>query len=474
MSLKGITEGLRVLNQPIAALARLPQEQIIAMSQQPAGSPNHIPPSYVATILKAKADMTQAAANMQAMAQPSQPSVVEQSMAINAQAEAPRQAPMDAGVASLPVPEEMYGSDYAGGGIVAFDEGGMAGTFDSFMPSEPSGEPLMEPAVPEELAGKIGLAQVYGIKEGRYGRTKDEILKSFGVKPSAPAARPAPTVSAEAAPAAPAAPAKASARESGIASIPKGAAPAAKPDYFTKLQEMLKKAGVTDTDQEDLAAVQQGRSKLEDDKFDALKLAIVRAGLGAAAETSPYAISNLAKGFSQGVESYEKSTKEIKAEKKEYDKIERDLRKASNLRKRGEVEKALELEEKAEDREIKLRGVQAQERSANKPSQFSEQYALYSANEKAAGRTPTFEGFRRALGTGDESMALNRIRYAQDALAKDLNYLRYSNSPKPEDQAKAAEIERKTYARFGASPTGGSGIPSNVQSVLDKYLPRPQ
>jgi len=71
-------------------------------------------------------------------------------------------------------------------------------------------------------------------------------------------------------------------------------------------------------------------------------------------------------------------------------------------------------------------------------------------------------------------MALNRIRYAQDALAKDLNYLRYSNSPKPEDQAKAAEIERKTYARFGASPTGGSGIPSNVQSVLDKYLPRPQ
>jgi hypothetical protein len=58
-------------------------------------------------------------------------------MAINAQAEAPQaqpqmmamapqqEMPMDAGVASLPVPEEMYSNEgYAGGGIVAFDNGG--------------------------------------------------------------------------------------------------------------------------------------------------------------------------------------------------------------------------------------------------------------------------------------------------------------------------------------------------------------
>jgi hypothetical protein len=449
MSFKGITQGLRVLNQPIDALARLPQDQIIAMSQQPAGSPNRIPPDYVATILKAKADMAQAAANMQAMQQPMQPSIVEQSMAINAQAEAPQQAPMDTGVASLPVPEEMYGSDYAGGGIVAFDEGGMAGTFDSFMPSEPSGEPLVEPDIPEELVGKIGLPQVYGIKEGRYGRTKDEILKSFGVKPSAPAARPAPTVSAEAAPtapAAPAAPAKAPARESGIAAIPKGAASAAKPDYLTKLQEMLKKAGVTDTDQEDLAAIQQGRSKLEEDKSDALRMAIVRAGLGAAAETSPYALSNLAKGFSQGVESYEKSTKEIKAEKKEYDKIERDLRKASNLRKRGEVEKALDLEEKAEDREIKLRGLEYQRISATKQSPEEIRMNFFRNDP---------EGFKRYMESqrsGFETADISRVK----AGLEDINNRLLGMKPGPE-RDKLIQERQRLFDMLVPKPTAIAG-----------------
>jgi hypothetical protein len=42
-------------------------------------------------------------------------------MAMAPQQEMP---PMDTGVASLPVPEEMYGNEYAGGGIVAFAEGG--------------------------------------------------------------------------------------------------------------------------------------------------------------------------------------------------------------------------------------------------------------------------------------------------------------------------------------------------------------
>ena len=444
MSFKGITQGLRVLNQPIDALARLPQDQIIAMSQQPAGSPNRIPPDYVATILKAKADMAQAAANMQAMAQPAKPSIVEQAMAINAQAEAPQMAPIDAGVASLPVDDSMY--NMAGGGIVAFDEGGMAGTFDSFMPQEPSGEPLVEPAVPEELTGKIGLAQIYGIREGRYGRTKDEILKSFGVKPVTPAARPVPTVSAEAAPAAPAVPAKTPARESGIAAIPKGAAPAAKPDYLTKLQEMLKKAGVTDTDQEDLAAIQQGRSKLEDDKFDALRTSLIRAGLGMAAGTSPYALSNIARGGIEGFEAYDKSTKEIKAERKEYDKIERDLRKAANLRKRGEVEKALDLEEKAEDREIKLKGLEYQRISATKASPEEIRMNFFKNDP---------EGFKRYMESqrsGFETADISRIKAGLEALDNQLLGMK----PGPE-RDKLVQERKRLFDMLVPKPTATAG-----------------
>jgi len=134
----GITQALKLQEGPIDALALLPQQQILALAQQ-----KRIPADMVSIILNEKAQMEQQAANMQAMQQPTPRSVVEQAMAINAQAEAmknqpqvqaqpqmmamaPQQEmpPMDTGVASLPVPEEMYGNEYAGGGIVAFAEGG--------------------------------------------------------------------------------------------------------------------------------------------------------------------------------------------------------------------------------------------------------------------------------------------------------------------------------------------------------------
>jgi len=134
----GILQALKLQEGPIDALALLPQQQILALAQQ-----KRIPADMVSIILNEKAQMEQQAANMQAMQQPMPRSVVEQAMAINAQAEAMKNQPqvqaqpqmmamapqqempsMDAGVASLPVPDDMYGSEYAGGGIVAFAEGG--------------------------------------------------------------------------------------------------------------------------------------------------------------------------------------------------------------------------------------------------------------------------------------------------------------------------------------------------------------
>jgi hypothetical protein len=115
----GITQALKLQEGPINTLAQLPQQQLMAMAQQ-----GRIPADMLPIILNEKAQMAQAAANMQAMQQPLPPSVVEQAMAVNAQAEAPppQMPPMDAGVAALPVDDSMY--NMAGGGIVAFAEGG--------------------------------------------------------------------------------------------------------------------------------------------------------------------------------------------------------------------------------------------------------------------------------------------------------------------------------------------------------------
>jgi hypothetical protein len=298
----GILQALKLQEGPIESLAQLPQQQLIAMSQQ-----GRIPADVLPIILNEKAQMAQAAANMQAMQQPMQPSVIEQAMAINAQAEAPQQAPMDAGVASLPVPEEMYsGEGYAGGGIVAFDEGGLAGTFDMFMPeTAPVGRDL----------------------------SRDFKDTDTGVS--------LPQVAAPAAPR-PAAPRPAAKPEPGIAAIP------AKENMLDRRRRMLEQMGVTDTTEAELAEMERNKGKLADDKFDALRMSLIRAGLGMAAGTSPYALSNIAKGGIEGFDTYEQSIKQIKAEEKEYGKLARDLRKEANALKRSDVDKALALENQAE------------------------------------------------------------------------------------------------------------------------------
>jgi len=340
----GILQALKLQEGPIESLAQLPQQQLIAMSQQ-----GRIPADVLPIILNEKAQMAQAAANMQAMQQPMQPSVIEQAMAINAQAEAPQmqpqmmEPPTDAGVASLPVPEEMYSDEgYAGGGIVAFDEGGLAGTFDMFMP------------------------------ETQYVPVDRDLSRDFKDTDTGVSL---PQVAAPAAPR-PAAPRPAAKPEPGIAAIP------AKENMLDRRRRMLEQLGVTDTTEEELAALEKNKGKLADDKFDALRMSLIRAGLGMAAGTSPYALSNIAKGGLEGFESYEQSIKQIKAEEKEYGKLARDLRKEANSLKRSDVDKALALENQAELLDLEKEKLKYTRQTALKPSTFQEQLTALTGGSK--------------------------------------------------------------------------------------------
>jgi hypothetical protein len=269
-----------------------------------------------------------------------QPSVIEQAMAINAQAEAPQMmapqmAPMDSGVATLPVPESMYGNEYAGGGIVAFDNGGLAGTFDMFMPEtqyESAGRDLSRDFKDTDV----------GVDLSQFAR------------PVAPAVRPA---------AAPAAP------------EPKAVA---KESMLDRRRRLLEQLGVTDTTEEELAELDKNKGKLGDERAEAFRMALIKAGLSMAAGTSPYALTNIAKGGLEGFETYGQSIKQIKAEEKEYAKLARDLRKEANAVKRSDVDKALDLEYKADLMDIEKKKLAATVRAAEKtPSeiQLIERYA---------------------------------------------------------------------------------------------------
>lgn len=103
----------RTEQNSVRDLAMLPQAQIMQLAQT-----GQIPAEVVPVIISEKARMAQTAAQMQAAQQQPQPTVIEQAMAQNAQAETPMN-----GVAAIPT--QMFNEqNYATGGIVAFDEGG--------------------------------------------------------------------------------------------------------------------------------------------------------------------------------------------------------------------------------------------------------------------------------------------------------------------------------------------------------------
>jgi len=319
---------------------------------------------------------------------------------------------MEAGIASLPVPER----EYAGGGIVAFADGGDV-AYDPMTGLPIYGEP------PRNT--KISLGELFGTD------TQQNLRDFLGVPPTD---KPKPPVNPPPAPRASAVPSK-KAADSDVNS-------------FEAYQDLLKKAGVDGS----LAArvrqqVAEGREKSTDEREDARNMALINAGLSVLGGKSPYALQNL--GLAKaGVESYASDIKALKADEKERLKVERDLDMAEDARKRGDVKTYMEFRDKAEQRDIQRQQANAAIAHYNRPSQFAEMMAAYKADP---------EGFAKAMAAqkpGFETAENQRIKNADEALAKNMLYFSLARSKKPEDQQRAREIEKATYARYGVTPSG--------------------
>lgn len=150
-----ILDALRVQKanqQSVSQLAMLPQKEIIRLAQM-----GHIPADVVPVVINEKARMAQEAAQLQASAQMQQgqpPTVIEQAMQANAQAEMP-----EAGVAALPTDRMFQGQNFQAGGIVAFN-----GEDGSFVEGPTGLRMLREEAAPKRgrlpsLAESIAEAQ---------------------------------------------------------------------------------------------------------------------------------------------------------------------------------------------------------------------------------------------------------------------------------------------------------------------------
>ena len=212
-------------------------------------------------------------------------------------------------------------------------------------------------------------------------------------------------------------------------------------------------------------------------------LGLVQAGLGIAGGKSQYALQNLA-GATPAIEQYSKAMSQIRESEKGILDSEAKLDQAADARARGNVKLALELEKDAKELAARERQAAAAEKQALKPSQFAEQYSIYAADEKAAGRTPSFEGFRKALGSGDENIDFRARSEAERQFAQQKllfgqipGYKELRDAAKggnPDAVKKLQEFELKQYNDIlnrirGSSPTAGAGVPADIAAIANKY-----
>lgn len=274
------------------------------------------------------------------------------------------------GIAGLPT---QLPAEYASGGVVGFAGGGTWGGFES--PDMESYAPTAPIEIPEELTGRVGLSQIYDIRSGKYGRTKDEILRAFG--PAKTAFTPQQPASAAPSPAA------GMKVEKEPTSPPAGAAvtsptlkmQAPEKDKMRKEAESLfgpaglagrmnarRTAAESDIDQARGAVSGKAMEGFEENlrkeaesagasKEQAKYMAMFKAGLAMMAGTSRHALENIGKGAMVGAEDYQSAVKDLKKAEQERNKQFAMIDQARRAEAIGNRDLAIRLTENARDRE---------------------------------------------------------------------------------------------------------------------------
>ena len=164
--------------------------------------------------------------------------------------------------------------------------------------------------------------------------------------------------------------------------------------------------------------------------------------------------------------------------KSETAKARMELDKARRAESRGDVAAARESMDKYEDRINRLQASQISAGAAGAPQRYTEQQ-IKSVMAENPGMSYT-EALTRVAGAGRmENVEVQRMKAAQEALNKNIPYMRLAASKKPEDQAKAQQIRDEIFATFNLTPGGGigggQGGSGNLVSNKDgsfNYVPR--
>ncbi len=183
------------------------------------------------------------------------------------------------------------------------------------------------------------------------------------------------------------------------------------------------------------------------------KIAMAKGFLKFGATPAPGGIGQAAiAGLGEYTDQYGKAIESDEKFRMENAKLQSDIQNLRRAEERGDVKLAAELQEKIADRANRLQTANISA-AASKSARASDD--AYVKQLMAQGMSLE-QALQAVKGAGRaEANDIARMRAADAALAGDTNYLRYSMSKKPEDQAKAEQIKAQKYREYGIS-VGGS------------------
>jgi hypothetical protein len=342
----------------------------------------------------------------------------------------------------------------AGGGIIAFQEGGLG-----MMSPEFGGVGSTDADADQERLNQLKLQkdieQYNFLKDASPVAAKRMLDENPTLKNKVTPAAPAPAAAAPKPEAKPPA-----AKEStNTAQVKEDKAAAKGGASFAKFLSEIKEAGPKGqigADYEKFLDERLGKSaeRLSRDE----RMAMAKGFLKFASTPAPGGIMQAAAAglgeYATGIEGARKAQDTMEAEAQ---KARVDLDKARRAEERGDVAAAREAYDKYEDRMSRIQAAQISAGAAGQAGRFDKE-----AVERVMAENPGMK-FADALqivkGAGRfESTEVQRAKAAQEALNKSIPYLRLSQSKKPEDQAKAKQIRDEIFGNFGLlAPGGGIG-----------------
>lgn len=489
---------MRSPEQQFSMAKRLPIGELAKVLQ---GQSDVVDMSIAEMVLRQKMQAQKAQQGMAAQPTAQAPKVVEQDLM---QAQQMSQPAMAQGVAALPADVDV--PEYAGGGIVAFDDGGAVRSpigrwWDEFVSGakERLTVPTPAQAIYKELE-RNAIKPWEAVSDAEYKRRmarQAELQAQLKVAPSDTGTMPADVASGEYA--------DRKLKEAGVVyEKPAGTQPAAQdknappaadtkpqvaaPNYASIFQraqsiagqinpavetsptvkqavdqqrEAMREAGFDfNLIKDQIAQVRQEKEQSKEDRKEAVNLRLLEAGLGILGGESPYAFVNIGKGASPALKGLSEDIKDLKKIDRERDKAMRDLAVADNQIASGMGLAALKTREAAQDRIARADEARATRTASIFSTLTSADTQRYVANQTVAASKESKVG----------DLDSRRYDKAREAAIKLVNEGTTKFATAAE---KEAEISRLTAIFYRQALDAASGkVPTQTDSFAGWGTPR--